>query len=35
MLSQHKFSLNINLFGGKYPLNLVIQDQEVLNERSK
>ncbi len=34
MLSQHKFSLKINSSGGKHPLNLVIQDQEVLNERS-
>jgi hypothetical protein len=34
MLSQLKFSLGKNLFGEKNPLNLVIQDQEVLNERS-
>jgi hypothetical protein len=35
MLSQHKFSFKINLFGGKHPQNLILQDQEVLNERSK
>ncbi len=34
MLSQLKSSLKINSFGGKYPLDLVEQDQEVLNERS-